>query len=112
VDDDYDDDDDGGDDVVAPVCLVVKMAISSLPIPPPDDLRRLGFFYLLDEFLVHLCSCSPDPILWGGTSGRGGDAGTSYDRPYERARSYGASSFALEAPHAILLWSLCSILLW
>ena len=29
---DDDDDDDNGDDVVAPLCLVAKMAISSLPI--------------------------------------------------------------------------------
>jgi hypothetical protein len=50
---DDDDDDDSGDDVVAALCLVMKMALFSLPIPPPGDLWRLGFC-LQDEFLVSL----------------------------------------------------------
>ena len=48
-----DDDDDIGDDVVSPPCMVRKIPFFSLPIPPPDELRRLGFC-LLNEFLVSL----------------------------------------------------------
>ena len=36
-DDSGDDDDDSGDDVDVPLCVAVKMAISSLSIPPLDD---------------------------------------------------------------------------
>lgn len=38
-----DDDDDSGDDAGVPLHVVVKMAISSLPISPPDRFWRLGF---------------------------------------------------------------------
>ena len=46
-----DDDDDSGDDVVPFPYAVGKIPFFSLPIPPPDELQRLGFC-LLDEFLV------------------------------------------------------------
>ena len=34
-----DDDDDSGDDVGVPLHVVVKMVISSLSIPPPNEFR-------------------------------------------------------------------------
>lgn len=37
------------DDVGVPLYVVVNMAISSLPIPPLDAFRRLGF-YILNKF--------------------------------------------------------------
>ena len=52
-DDDSGDHVDDGDDVEALLCVVRKIPLFSLPIPPSDEPRRLGLC-LLDEFLVSL----------------------------------------------------------
>ena len=48
-----DDDDDSGNDDVAPLCVRRNMALLFLPIPPTNELRRLGFC-LVEEFLISL----------------------------------------------------------